>query len=302
MEASTQSIVWRSMLYVPTHVERFVSKADSRGADAVILDLEDSVPVREREAARAALENAVRLVGQGGADVLVRINRPLAEAVKDIAAAVLPGVRALMLPKVTGADHLQLLEEVVQDRERSIGLEKGTIKFVPLIETARAYFRMDEIAAGSSRNVAMTLGGEDFALDTGMQPDGDTLFLASQKLVYVARSAGIVPLGTIGTVADYQDLVAYRESAALSCKFGFEGSSCIHPGVVPVLNEEFSPDAGEVVKAERIVRAYGEATAKGIGAIELDGRMIDVPVAIRAENLLARHRAIEERLAVSGKR
>jgi citrate lyase subunit beta / citryl-CoA lyase len=293
MEPVSEPPVWRSMLYVPSHMERFVNKAASRGADAIILDLEDSVPEQERPAARAGLASAVATVGAGGADVLVRINRPLKEAVADIAASVLPGVCAFMLPKIESAQHLQLLEEVVEETERANGLPVGAIGFIPMIETAGAYFRVEEIARASSRNIAMTLGGEDFALDTGMVPDGETLFLASQKVVYAARAAGILPLGTIGTVADYQDLEAYRESAIKSRKFGFEGSSCIHPSVVPVLNEEFAPTDEEVAAAERIISAYAEAQAKGKGAIQLDGKMVDVPVAIRAENLLRRHRAIQ---------
>ncbi len=276
MTETKKPIVWRSMLYVPSHMERFVNKAASCGADAFILDLEDSVPVSERPAARAGLKNAVDAVGQGGADVLVRINRPLADAIADISAAVLPGVSALMLPKVTGADHIKLLEEVVQDWEILAGLEIGNIKFVPMIETAGAYFRMEDIALASRRNVAITLGGEDFALDTGMVPDGETLFLASQKLVYAARSAGIVPLGTFGTVADYQDIEAYRDSVITSRKFGFEGSACIHPSVVSVLNKEFAPNDYEIMTAERIIKAYAEATQNGLGAIELDGKMVDV--------------------------
>ncbi len=297
MNNANQSLVWRSMLYVPAHEDRFVDKAASRGADAIILDLEDAVPVTERPAARAGLADAAKKVGEGGADVLVRINRPLTEAVVDIAAAALPGVAALMLPKIESAEHLGLLEEVVEENELAAGMEIGTIGFVPMIETAGAYFRMDEIAKTSSRNLGMTLGGEDFALDTGMVPDGETLFMASQRLVYAARAAGIVPLGTIGTVADYQDLDAYRESTIKSRKFGFEGSACIHPSVVPLLNQEFAPDAQEVAAAGRIINAYKDAQAAGKGAIQLDGKMVDVPVAIRAENLLRRHHAIQARSA-----
>lgn len=287
--------VWRSMLYVPSNNPTFVAKAHTRGADALILDLEDSVPEAERPAARLGLAAAAREAGQLGTDILVRINRPIDEAVRDIEAAVMPEVCGLYLPKVESAEHLGLLEELVSKREQVLGMAPGATVLVPMIETAGAYFRMDEIARSSTRNVGITLGGEDFALDTGMVPDEETLFLGSQKLVYAARAAGIMPLGTIGTVADYQDLDAYRLSAIRSQKFGFEGSACIHPSVVPVLNAAFSPSADEVDKAERIIRVYEQAQANGTGAISLDGKMVDVPVALRAEKLLARHRRIQER-------
>ena len=288
-------LVWRSMLYVPSNNPGFVAKAHARGADAIILDLEDSVPASERVAARAGLSDAVKSAGQSGADVLVRINRPIEEAVRDIEASVMPGVCGLYLPKIESAEHLCLLEELVSSREFILGMAQGSTLLVPMIETAGAYFHMDEIAKASKRNAGITLGGEDFALDTGMVPDEETLFMGSQKVVYAARAAGIIPLGTIGTVADYQDLDAYRLSAIKSQKFGFEGSACIHPSVVSLLNEEFAPSDADVTKAKRIISAYEEAQANGTGAIALDGKMIDVPVALRAEALLARYQRIQNK-------
>lgn len=290
-------LVWRSMLYVPSNNPTFVGKAHTRGADAIILDLEDSVPPAERPGARQTLAEAARSAGQSGTDVLVRINRPIEEAVRDIEAAVMPEICGLLLPKTESAEHLKLLEELVAVREAAQKMTPGSTLLAPMIETAGAYFRMEEIAAASTRNAGIMLGGEDFALDTGMVPDEETLFLSSQKVVYAARAAGIIPLGTIGTVADYQDLDAYRLSARKSQKFGFEGAVCIHPSVVAVLNEEFSPDEADVEKAERIVSAYEQAQNEGTGAIAIDGKMIDVPVALRAQALLARHRRIQAKTA-----
>lgn len=295
MKEKAENLVWRSLLYVPANNPKFIGKAHTRGADAIILDLEDSVPQSERPAARAGLADAARSVAQNGADVLVRINRPLQEAVLDIEAAVMPEVAAFFVAKSESAEHLRLLEEVVEARENALGLPSGHTGFVPMVETASAFFRMAEIAGALTRNVALTLGGEDFALDNRMVPDGETLFLPNQEVVYAARAAGIVPLGTFGTVADFQDLDAYRESARKARRYGFEGSSCIHPGVVPVLNDEFAPAPEEIDHAERVVAAYEKSVADGVGAITIDGKMIDVPVAIRAQNLLNRARAIEAR-------
>ena len=287
--------VWRSMLYVPANNSLFVEKAHTRGADAIILDLEDSVPASERAGARAGLAKCVNIVGQSGSDVLVRINRPLEEAVSDIEAAVVPGVCGLFLPKVETAEHLCLLEELILSREMIQGIEVGSTLLVPMIETAGAYFKVDEIARASRRNAGITLGGEDFALANGMVPDEETLFLGSQKVVYAARAAGIIPLGTIGTVADFKDLDAYRLSAIKSQKFGFEGASCIHPRVVSLLNEEFSPSDKDVSMAKRLIVAYEEAQANGKGAITLDGKMVDVPIALRAQALLAKHNRIRSK-------
>ncbi len=288
-------LVWRSLLYVPANNERFIAKAHTRGADGIILDLEDSVPEAERDGARSILAATAAQVGQDGADVLVRINRPDAEARRDLDAAVIPGVKALMLPKVPDAGHVRSLAVAVSALESERGMEADSIKLVVMIEDPSALFRVDGIAAAHPRNVAAFLGGEDFAAAAGMVPDPETLFLPKVMTLYAARAAGIMPMGMIGTVADYQDLDAVRENIRRSRRFGFEGASCIHPSVVPVLNEEMTPSSGEVERAERIVEAYGAAAKEGLGAIAVDGMMVDVPVAERARALLRRHAAIRER-------
>ena len=288
-------ILWRSLLYVPTNVPRFVEKAHLRGADGIILDLEDSVPPGEKAAAREMLQGAAEQVGRGGADVLVRTNQPLELAVRDIEAAVSSRVRALQLPKVAGADHVCLLAQLVDRLEAERGMEQGHTLFAVMVESAAALLQIDDIAKAHPRVVAIMIGGEDLALDLGMAPAPDTLQYPKQASVIAARAAGIIPLGLMGTVADYQDLASVRENAVRSARFGLEGASCIHPSVVPVLNEAFSPTAEAVASAQRIVDAYDVATAKGLGVIEVDGNMVDVPVVVRAKRLLAKDALIRSK-------
>lgn len=287
--------VWRSLLYVPANVPRFVDGAHRRGADAIILDLEDSVPEAERPVARRTLRESARNVARAGADVVVRINRPWRQTIADLEAAIWPEVQALALTKVDSADHVRLIAEVVSELEAERGMTHGSIRFTVMIETAAAWFRMADIAQASPRNVAMTLGGEDFALSVGMLPEPEGLFMPKQTLAIAACSAGLMPLGFIGTVADYKDLDAFRLTVRRSRRLGFLGASVIHPSQVAILNEEFGPSAEEVDSAERIVAAYAEAVAAGRGSIAVDGKMVDVPVVIRAQALLARHTAIKDR-------
>ncbi|MEE9318450.1 MAG: CoA ester lyase [Rhodospirillales bacterium] len=294
-ETPGETIVWRSLLYVPANNERFIAKAHTRGADGIILDLEDSVPAAERAGARERLAASVETAGRKGADVLVRINRPDEEAERDLEAAVIPGVRALMLPKVDSAEHVHAMAGRVEALEKDRGLEPESIRFVVMVESPAALFRADRIAAAHPRNAAAFLGGEDFAAAAGMVPDPETLFLPKVMTLFAARAAGIMPLGVIGTVADYQDLDAVRDTIRRSRRFGFEGASCIHPSVVPVLNEEMAPSPDEVGQAERIVEAYRKAETEGLGAIAVDGKMVDVPVAVRARALLRRHAAVQKR-------
>ena len=198
---------WRSLLYVPVNVESYIAKAHLRGADAIILDLEDSIAVGDKSAARGFVKGAARRVGAGGADVLVRINRPLELAVADIAAAVGPEVYGVLLPKIDSASHLRLLVEVIEAREAELGLPNGHTRLIPMVETAAAFPRMHEIAAAHPRNVGMSLGGEDFALATESEPSPDVLLYPKQALVIAARASGILPIGLIGTVAEYQSVL-----------------------------------------------------------------------------------------------
>lgn len=287
--------VWRSALYVPANVPRFIDGAHKRGADAIIVDLEDSVPIAERPAARRDLIATAENVARGGADVIVRINRPWRQTMLDLEAAVHPSVTALAVTKVDSADHVRLVSEVVSELEAERGMAAGTIKFELLIETADAWFRVHEIAKADPRIVALTLGGEDFALSVGMLPTADGLFMPKQTLAIAARAAGVLPLGFIGTVADYKDLDAFRETVRRSRRLGFRGASVIHPSQIPILNEEFAPSAEEVASARKIVAAYDEATKAGRGSIAVDGKMVDVPVVLRAQEVLAIHDAIVER-------
>lgn len=288
--------VWRSILYVPGNVPRFIDKAHERGADCVLVDLEDSVTPAEKPAARAMLPETMEKVVRGGADVAVRINRPLRLAIPDIEAAVRPGLSALFITKTEGVQHLRLLDEAVSDLERERGVAVGSIGFAAMIEHPRALAELNDIAERGPRVIAMMLGGEDFALETGSVPGDETLELPKRLVAFAAQAHGIPMIGILGTVADYTDPAAYRKSAERARRFGFSGGTCVHPGLVQALNEAFTPSGDEVALARRIIAADGEAAAQGRGSFTVDGKMIDVPVVDRARRLIARHDAIERRL------
>ncbi|WGF88053.1 HpcH/HpaI aldolase/citrate lyase family protein [Marinivivus vitaminiproducens] len=292
---TTDLPIWRSLLYVPVNVERYVVKAHARGADGIILDLEDSIAPADKQAARGHVADAAARVGQSGADVLVRVNRPLELAVHDIDAAVSAGAAALLLPKIDSDSHVRLLAEVAHSAEIRAGRPAGSTRFAVMVETAEAFPRLFAIAAAHPRNVAVTLGGEDFALATGSLPDPDVLLYPKQQVVLAASAAGILPIGLIGTVADYRDHEAVLAAIARSRRFGFVGSACIHPAIVPLLNDGFTPGDAECAGAQRIVTAFEAAKAEGRGSAEVDGKMIDIPVVERAERLLRHAQRIEER-------
>src|SRR5580700_9816728 len=291
--------VWRSMLFVPVTQRRFVEGAAKRGADAIILDLEDAVAASEKDRARTLVPEAAALVSRGGADVVVRINRPLRMTVRDLEAVIGPGVQAIALPKAESPEHVQLVAEIIDEIEAERGMAIGATKMLAMVETCSAFFRISEIAKAHPRLVALNLGAEDFALSAGMLPEAEGLFMPKQVCVFAARAVNIMPLGFVGTVAEFHDLDGFRETVRRSRRIGFVGASVIHPSQVAILNEEFRPSPGEIDHARRVLAAYDEALARGVGAVTVDGKMIDVPVVERARLLVERETAIaapEERM------
>jgi citrate lyase subunit beta/citryl-CoA lyase len=143
----------------------------------------------------------------------------------------------------------------------------------------------------------MNIGGEDFALDLNAQPDDDVLLHPKQRMIIAARAAGVMPLGFIGTVADFSDWEKFRLMVRRARRFGFDGAGCIHPGQVKIVNEEYTPSAEEVAYARKVIQMDKEAQAAGRGSFQIDGKMIDIPVVVRAERLLRRYEAIKAREA-----
>ena len=279
--------IWRSILFVPVNVLKFVEKASTYGSDAIVLDLEDSVAVNDKAHARALLAEAVNIVYPGGADVLVRVNAPLELAVPDFEAAIAPEVTALMLPKVQSAGHIQLLADLAASIEAKKGMRPGHTRFYAAVESVKAFPHMFEIAASHPRIVAFTCGTEDFTASTGSQPDPDVLLYPKQQGVMAAAAAGVMPLGIFGSSANFRDLTTYRQLAQTARRFGVVGSACIHPNQVKILNEIFSPTLADINEAQRVVDTYAQAIIQGRGAIALDGKMLDLPVVQRSERILA---------------
>ncbi len=289
--------VWRSLMYVPVNVEKFIDKAHTRGADVIQLDLEDAVPPAEKEKARTLVEKNAARVRRGGADVVVRINQPLALAVRDIEHSICPDVDGIAITKADSASHVRLLDQLVTELEMKRGMTIGHTKFLTMIETADAFTRIDEIPRASPRTVGMLIGGEDFALDMNAQPDGDVLLHPKQRMIIAARAASVMPLGFIGTVADFSDWDKFRLMVRRARRFGFDGAGCIHPGQVKIVNEEYTPSTEEVAYARKVIQMDKEAAAAGRGSFQIDGKMIDIPVVVRAEKLIRRYEAIRQREA-----
>lgn len=284
--------LWRSLLYVPANNDRFIAKATQRGADAIILDLEDSVPFECKADTRQSLAGTIDALAGQGSDILVRVNPALRLCVEDIAAAVRPGLAALFLPKIASVGHLELLDDYIAEVERERHMAVGSVALVPMIETPQALLQCEAIASASQRNVALILGAEDLASEAGLVPCAETLRAPKLRVAMAAKAAGLLALGLLDSVArldaesDLDDLV--RQAA----DHGFDGATCIHPASVPALNRGFTPSAEALDTARRTVEAMESAWASGKGAAKLDGRMIDLPVYHRSQRLIAKHERI----------
>lgn len=278
---------WRSLLFVPAHIPRFVEKAHERGADGIILDLEDSVPPDQKAEARRNLAGSVARVGQKGASVLVRVNRSLRALCTDLEAAVVAGVDALVLPKVESADWIVEIADAVLELEHMRDLPPGGIRMLAQIESPGALTRLAAIASAHPRMIAMALGPEDFSAAVGGTPAPDLLLGPNLSVLFAARAAGLLPLGFVGSIGEFADIEKFRDIAVHAKRLGFAGAFAVHPTQVSTLNEAFSPLPQELEWARRVLAAETEAAIEGKGAFALDGKMIDPPVIRRAREIIA---------------
>lgn len=282
---------WRTALFIPVHIEKFVAKAHTRGADAYILDLEDSVPLEQKAEARECVIPAAKTVSQDGAAALVRINLDERFAMDDVVASVSEYVKAIVVPKVESAEQLRKFSARISELEAERNLPEGHTALIAMIESVDALPKLDDIASADPRVVAMTLGSEDFSATAGMMPVPQTLLLPNQMLAFACRRANIMPLGFPGSIADYSDIEAFTETIKFAKQLGFVGAFCIHPKQVEVINDVLTPSADEVEHAEGLLAAFEAGLAAGKGAVEYKGKMIDLPVVERARELLRNAKA-----------
>jgi citrate lyase subunit beta / citryl-CoA lyase len=277
----------RSMLYVPTSSERFVSKAHERGADAVVLDLEDSVAPNEKEKARAGLGKAVPDAGRNGAKVFVRINSNEELILGDAEAACRAGAFGIFVAKTPNAGQLKRLESHLEKVESAIARSQK-IMFVPMIEDPGAVLDALAIATATPRVFGLLVGSEDLATAMGAEPIPEVLRFPKLMVHMAAKAAGVLSFGFLLSQAEFRDIEAIRRAAREARTFGFDGATCVHPSAIAILNETFAPSAEEIDHATRMIAAYEKSLAAGTGACVFEGKMIDVPMVTRARGVIAK--------------
>ena len=277
----------RSLLFVPGHQARFYEKLAELRPDAVILDLEDAVPPTEKPTARQMVRERLGGPLLGGLGVFVRVNACDSSFFRDDMRTVVgPGLDGIFLPKVESDEQLREANMLLAQAELRAGLRLGTVRLVPILESVKGVFRAEDLARAAPRVQAVAFGAEDFTLDLGVERTSDGLETRYPRayVAMAARAAGVLALDTPWT--DIADGVGLLREARQARQLGFAGKQAIHPSQIGTINEAFTPSAEALDRARRVVAAYEEAVARGTGAINLDGKLIDVPMVERARRLL----------------
>ena len=284
----------RSLLFAPGNVARRVEKAFTLEADAVIVDLEDSVAVTDKPATRKLVAEALTRPRRGRG--YVRVNAPSTPfCYADLVETLVKGVDGVVLPKVESAADLHAIDWLMANLERERGIPIGSIDLMPQIETAAGMQRVDRVFQarnlrpypGPWRVKRAAFGAADYGHELGLSPtlDEPELADARARLVLASRAAGLEnPIDS--PWFHFKETAAFQRALERSRRGGFQGRLCVHPDQIAPVNAAYLPSAEELARAERIVAAFREAEAKGAAAIQLDGQMIDYPVVHRAQALL----------------
>ena len=274
----------RSRLYLPGNEPKFFLNAGLHQPDGIILDLEDSVAHSEKDAAQLLVRNALRKVDFYRSERMVRINQ-LPRGLEDLKFIVPHNVHVILIPKCESREQVIEVEAEINRIKKECNIS-SEIFLMPIIESALGIIRAYEIATASNNICALTLGLEDYTADIGTQRtlEGRESFYARSMIVNAAKAAGVQAIDTV--FSDVGDLQGLRNSVLEARSLGFEGKGCIHPRQIPIVHEGFAPTMDEVDKAKKIVDAFKEAEANGLGVVSIGSKMVDAPVVKRAIRIL----------------
>lgn len=277
----------RTLLYVPGNMPGMLQNIPVFEADGVMIDLEDAVPLQEKDAARALTRNFLQSYRNRAQEVFVRINAldtPYGpDDLREILPALPDGIR---LPMADAPETVERLDTLLTEAEEALGLDMGHFRIIPSIETARGLLNCVATARVSPRLVALAFGAEDYtaSLEIDRTRTGEELLMARTQVVWAAKAAGIQAIDTI--FPDVNDMDALRAETELVKRLGFTGKSLVNPRQIEVVHEVFRPTAGEIANALEVMDAIRRARELGTGVISLKGRMVDAPVVTRAARVI----------------
>lgn len=287
----------RSLMFVPAHNQKLLDSSVRRDADVLLLDIEDSVPVCDKQIARDNIKEFVKRDDLNGKLIFPRVNdRESGELLKDLYQLTIPGVTGFMYPKATKGEDIYFVGKLLETIEYEKGLPVGTFKLIPLIETAGAIVHIEDICKSCHRVCAITFGCEDYVTDLRGKhdPEGNSIFFARNEIVNAARATGVIPIDTVHIkVHDLEDL---EKNLQVAKNLGFEGMLILNPKELPLCHQYFSPSEEEVTWATEMVRLSEEAIREGKGVAIKDGKFIGPPMLKMARNILSKQSQIEKRI------
>lgn len=277
----------RTMLFIPGNNPGMIQNAGVLGADSIILDLEDAVSLSEKDSARILVSKAIETVDFGSSEIVVRIN-PLTTVYgpKDLDAMGKVKPDVLLIPKAD-EDQIRLASETLDILERKAGIPVGTIKLIPLIESAYGIEKVYEIIQVSSRTVGVLFGGEDYTADMGVRRtfEGEEILYARNRVAIACKALGVDSIDTPFT--DVDNFPGLRQDTLKARNLGFTGKAAINPRQVDPIHESFAPESFEIKHAIRVLEAMEMAEKEGKGVFSLDGKMVDAPIISRAQQTVA---------------
>lgn len=289
--------LFRSLMFVPGHNEKLLTKAATTDADVLLLDIEDSVqPQKNKQLARDIIRKYIESKVFRPKKVFVRVNdRESGELLRDVLDLIIDGVDGFMYPKAKRGEDIYFFDKLLETIEYEKGLEIGSYKIIPLIETASAVINVQEICLASPRVIAIAYGSEDFIADLEGIHDQEhvSLFTPRSIIAMGARAAGVIPIDTVHVrVHDLEDL---EKNLIVSKNLGFEGMMVLNPKELPLVHQYFSPTAQEVEDAREMVSLAQKASEDGEGVAIRNGKFIGPPMLKAANKILEKQKLISEK-------
>ncbi len=286
----------RSLMFVPAHNQKLLDSSVKRDADVLLLDIEDSVPITEKQQARDNIKEFVKRDDLKGKLIFPRVNdRESGELLKDAYQLSISGINGFMYPKATKGEDIYFFGKLLETIEYEKGIPIGTFKIIPLIETAGAVMNIQDICKACTRVIAVAFGCEDYVTDIKGKHDaaGQSIFFARNVISNGARACGVIPIDTVHIkVHDLEDL---ENNLIVAKQLGFEGMLVLNPKELPLVNQYFSPSDAEVKWAKEMVKLSEEVVKEGKGVAVKDGKFIGPPMLKMAHNIITKQELINNK-------
>lgn len=289
----SETYLMRSLMFVPAHNPKLLDSAVRRDADVLLLDIEDSVPMCDKQKSRDNIKEFARRNDLNGKLLFPRVNdRESGELLKDAYQLAIEGISGFMYPKATQGEDIYFFGKLLETIEYEKGFPIGTFKIIPLIETAGAVINIKEICSACSRVIAVAFGCEDYVTDLRGKHDAEGMsIMTARNLISIgARACGVLPIDTVHIkVHDLDDL---EKNLKVGKNLGFEGMLVLNPKELPLVHQYYSPTKEEVDWAKEMIRLSEEAVLEGKGVAVKDNKFIGPPMVKMAKNILTKHQLI----------